>query len=146
MGGKNLFIGLVVLALIATGGWYYMNKNSLTPTPVVPTPTPAPQTQSPAATESATTPAAKNMVTISSTGFEPKSIAIKVGDEVTWTNSDTVNHIVNSDPHPTHGKFLMLNVGMIKPGENKSTMFEKSGTYTYHDHLNPSFTGTVIVE
>ena len=143
---KNIVIGLIILVVVAGGGWYYMNsKNTITPAPV--TETPSVESQATPATESATTPAVKSMVTISSMGFEPKSITIKVGEEVTWTNSDTVTHTVNSDPHPTHGNYSILNtVGMIKAGESKSAMFDKAGTYTYHDHLYPSLTGTVIVQ
>lgn len=145
MGMRNIVIGLVVLALLGGGAWYFMN-NQKTSVPAPETQTPETSTQTQPATESATTPAKKNMVTISGNGFDPKSITVKMGEEVTWTNSDTVNHTVNSNPHPTHGLYSMLNLGAIQPGASKSAMFEKSGTYTYHDHLHPSLIGTVIVQ
>lgn len=88
-----------------------------------------------------------NLVTNGINGFTPETVTIKVGDSVTWVNSDLKNHTVNSDPHPSHTAYPSLNtIGLLKPGEKKSLVFPTKGTYGYHDHLNPSHTGTIIVE
>lgn len=93
------------------------------------------------------TPADSSSVVISANGFNPTSIAVKKGTQVTWTNTDSKPHQVASDPHPTHTNFPALTDDeALNKDESYSFTFEKAGTYTYHDHLNPSKTGTVIVE
>lgn len=151
MNSRNTIIAGVVIALILVGG--YLGRHQIksmlgmTPQPAqvdqIQTPTP----ETPTSTDSATTPATQNMITITSTGFSPQTITIKAEDSVTWTNSDTSNHTVNSNPHPTHTLYPLLNtIGLMKPGEIKSVTFTTAGTYTYHDHLNSSLTGIVIVQ
>ena len=118
--------------------------------------TPAPDTSTmdnnPAPTSESTSSGASGammaatVVTISSNGFSPQNVTIKAGDSVSWMNSDSANHTVNSDPHPTHTAYSPLNLGLMKPGEKKSLTFPTAGTYKYHDHLNPSSTGTVTVQ
>ena len=140
---KNVWIAVAVVVLVA-GGWL------LTRPQTAPAPTPAvvstPQPTESSATEGAMMEKSKNIVTISSSGFSPKDITIKAGEAVTWTNSDTADHNVNSAPHPTHTIYSPLNLDTIKPGEEKSLTFPRTGTYKYHDHLNPSLFGSVTVE
>ena len=66
---------------------------------------------------------------------------------VTWTNNDKAPHIVASDPHPSHTNLEGLDsISDIAPNNSYSYIFEKTGEYTYHDHLNPfKFKGTVVV-
>lgn len=91
-------------------------------------------------------PSGQNVVTITADGFSPRVVTIKKGETVTWTNKDTNPHTVNSDPHPVHGLYPILNtVGFINAGESKSLAFTEAGTYTYHDHFNASLTGEVVV-
>lgn len=147
MDSRNVIIVVVVLAVMASVWWYISSQrpqNTLTP---VPTPTVelAP-TQSPEATETASQPA-QAVITILSSGFSPKDMKIKAGETVTWMNNDSENHQVNSVVHPTHQVYPPLNtVGLLKANEQKSLSFPDKGTYRYHDHLNPSSTGSVVVE
>lgn len=87
-------------------------------------------------------------VSITGSGFNPATIKIKKGQTVTWTNLDSKPHQVESDPFPTAEKLPELNAETpSEKGGSYSYTFEKSGTYTYHDRLNPlRFQGTVIVE
>lgn len=86
-------------------------------------------------------------VTITSSGFTPETITINVGDTVTWVNNDTTNHTVNSDNHPNHLLYPILNeAGLIKPSESSSVTFNEAGTFTYHDHLNAALVGKVVVK
>lgn len=127
-----------------------MRPKQITTTPVVQ------PTESPVSTESATPSSATegamikkegNTVKVTTNGFLPQSLTIKAGDTVTWMNADSENHTVNSDPHPTHTLFPILNkVGLMKAGESKSLQFTQAGTYKYHDHLNSSLTGTITVQ
>ncbi len=144
---KNTIIAGVVILLVLIGGWYLLKPKSTTTENPQTAQTPLPQeSASPSAASEGAMMKKETMVSITSTGFSPKTITVKAGDSVTWTNNDSANHNVNSDPHPTHTLYPFLNLGTIKPGDKKSATFEKAGTYTYHDHLNPSLTGTVTVE
>ncbi len=143
---RNTVIAVVMVIVLVIFGWYLLRPKGTT-TPEVSEPTPT-STASKSASPQASSSAAmtEKVVTISSTGFSPKSITIKAGESVTWTNSDSANHTVNSSPHPAHTDYPLLNLGVIKNGESKSLSFPKAGTFKYHDHLNPSLFGSVTVE
>lgn len=142
---RNATIGIVAVVLVLLVGWFYIKSQKAATSMQTP---PSSQTTQPSespATESAM-PAEKNMVKITADGFSPKTITVKVGESVTWTNADTENHTVNSAPHPTHTAYPPLNLDVIKSGTSKSLTFPTAGTYKYHDHLNPSLTGSVTVQ
>ena len=142
---RNLVTIVVVVLLILVGGWYLMKPSQQVSQPVV-EPTQTPVASPSSASEGAMMKEEESMVKITSTGFSPKDITVKVGKMVTWENTDSANHTVNSAPHPTHTLYPFLNIGVIGPEEKKSVSFEKAGTYKYHDHLNPSLIGTVTVQ
>ena len=140
---------VVVILVLVVGGWFLMRpKQTITPPVEVQSQTPvSTQSASPSsASAGATTNEEKNVVTIGDTGFLPQSITFKVGETVTWVNTDTANHTVYSASHPAHTTYPPLNLGVVKPGTKASLSFPKSGTYKYHDHLNSSLTGTVTVQ
>ena len=124
-----IFIGVVLV------GYLFLNSKSSEKPPVTPLTTKA------AAVKQA-------QITITKEGFVPAQINVKKGIEVIWTNTDEVAHQVASDPHPSHDKLKELGDGeVLAKGESFSLIFEKSGSYTYHDHLNPlKFKGKVVVE
>jgi plastocyanin len=69
--------------------------------------------------------------------FDPKTIEVKVGDTVTWTNNDNFTHTVEVDGQSDH---------KVGRGDSVSIRFDKAGTYHYvctlHSH---DMHGTVIV-
>lgn len=138
---RNNLIIITVVAIVLIGGWLLLNSQKSTQ-PASPSPLLKPtKTASPSATTE------ENAVTITSRGFEPATITIKAGKTVTWVNNDSVTHQVNSAVHPTHQVYPPLNsVGLLKPRESKSLTFPQAGSFKYHDHLNPSLTGTVVVK
>lgn len=145
---RNVVIAGVVIIVLIVAGWFFMSskKSSVTQVPSEVTQTPAP-TESPTSFASdAAMMNEKNIVKMTSSNFSPKNITVKVGESVIWQNDDSANHTVNSYNHPTHTLYPFLNLGLIKSGETKSATFSKTGTFMYHDHLNPSLTGTVTVE
>ncbi len=80
-------------------------------------------------------------------GFNPKSITVKVGDTVTWTDKDTDQVWVASNPHPTHTDYPGFDaLKGISTGETYSFTFTKVGTWGYHNHLKPSEKGEVVVQ
>lgn len=142
---RNVIIASVLVLVLILGGWILMRPKKpvteVTPTPV----STATESALPSATEGALIQQV-SAVKITSSGFVPKAITVKVGESISWENTDTAAHTVNSDNHPTHLLYPFLNVGTIKPGETKSLTPSKAGTFTYHDHLNPSLTGSITVE
>ncbi len=149
MSPKNLAITVVVVAVVLLVGWQLVKSQSGTAGPAPETPTtvnPAPTTIESTSSGTSGAMMAETAVTVSATGFSPQNVTIKAGGSVTWMNSDSANHQVNSDPHPTHTAYSPLNIGLLKPGDKKSLTFPTPGTYKYHDHLNPSSTGTITVQ
>ena len=143
---RNVVIAGVVILVLIVGGWFLTRPKQIA-APEVSQPTQeSSSSESASAASSGAQMMEKNVVSITAGGFSPQTITIKVGESVTWTNNDSENHTVNSDPHPTHTLNPFLNLGLIKTAEQKSVTISKTGTFTYHDHLNPSLTGSITVE
>lgn len=82
-------------------------------------------------------PAAALTVTAQDDVFEPKTLNIRPGATVTWTNRGQHAHTVTFD----NG----VNSGDIAPGGSFSATFPHAGTYNYHCHHHEGMTGTVVV-
>lgn len=127
---------LILLLVIGAVGWYAM-KNS------------GSETNNNTATQSrgtSTQAAEKPEVVLTSSGFEPSTLTVKVGTKVTWTNKSGDLATVNSNNHPTHLLYPPLNLGEFKNGDSLSLTFDKAGTFGYHNHLNPSETAEIVVQ
>lgn len=70
--------------------------------------------------------------------FQPDSITINLGDSVKWTNQDSFTHTTMSDND-------LWDSGNLLSGASFTRLFDKAGKYTYHCHIHPDMTGTVIV-
>jgi plastocyanin len=106
----------------------------------------AQQSAAVSATNSPNSKQTENTVSLTENGYSPMTLKIKAGSKVTWTNNSGVMATVSSDPHPTHTDYPPLNLGKFEDGATLSLIFDKPGTYGYHNHLNSSQTGTIIVE
>jgi plastocyanin len=82
--------------------------------------------------------AASRAVSIRDFAFSPKTVEIRVGDRVTWTNRDAVEHTATA----RNGSF---DTGLLGDGESRSIRFNVAGTYRYVCTPHPSMTGTVVV-
>lgn len=85
-------------------------------------------------------------VSIENNAVNPASVTISVGDTVVWLNKDQAKHHISSDPHPSHTALPGLESADLSNNETYSFKFTQTGTWGYHDHLNPSIKGTVIVK
>lgn len=87
-------------------------------------------------------------VMYTSGGFSPKTVTIKKDDIVVFENKTGKPASIASDEHPTH--LLYSEFDQYKTdqrGKNEFRfMFEKVGAWKYHDHLNSTMMGTIIVE
>lgn len=84
-------------------------------------------------------------ITLTKEGFSPKSVTIKTGTEIIWINQSGKVATVDSSPHPAHTDYSPLNLGNFADGGSVSLIFDTPGTYKFHNHLNPSDNGTIIV-
>jgi plastocyanin len=75
-------------------------------------------------------------LTITSAGTN--NATVSVGQSVTIVNNDSRTHNINSDPHPVHTSCPALNVGILSPGQSKTSgAFTAAGTCGFHDHDDP---------
>jgi plastocyanin len=91
--------------------------------------------------------AAPTEVLITADGLTPQTVLIHTGQSVLWKNEDTQAHQVATDPYPQENGLdgFVDTIALLK-NDTYSFTFDKTGTFTYHDHLNPSkLHGTVIV-
>lgn len=146
---KNFMI-LGVIALVLLGG-VFLFKKTMTPGQPVTTESvvssPKPEiTLTPEASASTKLEVSPVEVTLNANGFFPVTLTIKAGTKIVWANKSGGMATVNSDPHPQHTDYPSLNLGRFNDGGTLELVFDKAGTYKYHNHLDASQTGTVIVE
>ena len=168
---KKLIIGGAVVVVIALGWFMFGGKNkqvvapttdtqvqteNQTPTAAVPT-TPAKKTSTVPAQGSIPVqeinpnPIATNpqTLTVTFTGgsFTPNSLTIKKGWTVKFVNKGQSSMWVASGPHPMHTNYPAFDQRASVGSEGSySFTFDKVGTWKYHNHLNSSQTGTIVVE
>ncbi|GBD34517.1 hypothetical protein HRbin35_00242 [bacterium HR35] len=170
---KNLIIFVAVTLVILLGVGYYFFTKYRTPSVAPESPQPSapvpPTLESPAApttsTSTETQAAPKNLseviIRITNNGFEPKEIEITKGTKVTWVNESSNPSWPASAVHPTHRVYPGSGIEKcgtpeqanifdacrgLNPGEKWSFVFNEVGEWYYHDHLNPSFKGEIVVK
>lgn len=98
-------------------------------------------------------------VTYNGSSFSPSSVTIQKGGTVNFVSASG-NMWVASDVHPSHTDYDGTSRSVhcaagysgpapfdqCAPGSSYAFTFTKSGTYTYHNHMNAGATGTVIVQ
>ena len=91
--------------------------------------------------------AVSQTVIMNKDSFEPETLTIQKCTKVVFENQDKVSRWPASNLHPTHGIYPEFDpLQPIEPGSVWSFVFDKVGSWRYHDHLAPSTRGTVIVE
>ncbi|MBF8249707.1 MAG: hypothetical protein HW400_308 [Candidatus Levybacteria bacterium] len=135
----NKILIIVVVLIAAVGIFAFLGNKKTAPA----TTQPITQTASPT---TAQTTNSSPIVTLSSSGFEPKEITVKAGTTVVWENKSGAAATVSSDNHPAHLLYPFLNLGEFADGASVQVAFEKAGKYSYHNHFNASERGFVMVE
>lgn len=158
---NKTIITIVVIALALIGGYFLIKGNTQVPQSNVNQQSNIlPETN--ANIEPSTTQSVENYeVKYTDSGYAPKELTVKVGDTVTWKNENSNGMWTASAMHPTHiiygGTSLdehcpdMQNTSFdecksAQPGESWSFTFDKKGTWRYHNHVQASDFGSVIVE
>ena len=95
------------------------------------------------------------IVTYTDNGFSPSEVAIPKGSAIIFRNYSSGKLRVASNPHPGHSGYPITggcigstfdSCDSIPPKVSWSFVFDSSGTWSYHDHLNPGQNGTVTVQ
>lgn len=147
---RNVIIGIVVLVVIAVGGYAY-SKSSSPSARSAEVSTVQPTAVTPDTTTGAVT------VTYTKDGFSPKAISVKVGTKVTFINQSSNRMWVASDVHPSHEGYSGTTRSQHCPdtagtafdqctaGDSYTFTFGKVGTWAYHNHVVDEDEGVVVV-
>ena len=78
-------------------------------------------------------------VRIDNFSYQPATLTVKAGTQVTWTNHDDMPHTVTSEDQSFKSKALDTD-------EKFTFTPSKAGTYTYFCSIHPKMTGKLVVE
>ena len=97
------------------------------------------------ASEAAPTPSERMALSFTDSGFEPEQITVKKGTVITVTNNSSKDVQFSSNEHPSHRDNTEMNLKTLSPGESESYTATVVGTWGFHDHIDDSKMGTVVV-
>ncbi len=156
-----VYVAMAIVAIVVLAGGFMFRhqiKTALTgggqPAPVT---SPAPNTSttipstSTGEMQNTPQPAGATVESVevdyTSSGFSPATVTIKKGGTVRFVNKSGSSMDVASNPHPIHTDYPGFDQGKsdARGKDEYDFTFEKVGTWGYHNHLNPSDGGTVVV-
>lgn len=155
-------IWIIVIILVIAGGWYFYSVQTVSApvAPSVETQT-ATGTNAGANVPTPTTSSASMSATVklTSSGFSPATVTITKGGTVTWVSESGSPMWVAVAMHPSHELYDNTSkdehcdgdysgpapFDQCSSGGNYSFTFNQVGTWKYHNHVNKSQFGTVIV-
>lgn len=86
-------------------------------------------------------------VVLTKTGYVPDAIRITKGARVTFTTDQSASFWPASNPHPDHTIYPAFDpMGPVAASSSWSFVFDRIGTWGYHDHLQSYLIGTIYVE
>jgi plastocyanin len=80
------------------------------------------------------------LASISNFTFDPKTLTIKAGSTVSWTNKDDIPHGL------AWANNAFMRSKALNTDDSTSVTFTTPGTYQYFCYLHPFMTGTIVVE
>ena len=80
-----------------------------------------------------------DMIDIADFKYDPETVTVKAGAELTWTNSDDATHTATADDSS-------FDTGDLDKGDSKSVTFDKAGSFTYYCRFHPFMKATVEVQ
>ena len=86
------------------------------------------------------------VVKITDQGFVPATVTINKGTIVIWQGTQTSPVVIASNSYPNNNNLSSLKSEQLANGSNYRYKFNTTGTYNYHDDLNPSVNGTIQVK
>mgnify|MGYP001560464509 CR=1 FL=1 len=158
---RNPIGAVVVLIIIIAGGWYLFSGNSAE-APALETAVtnqmPVVDSTTPETVVENTTP--NVTITYTDQGFSPASVTAPLGTTVNFVNQSSKNMWVAAAMHPAHTVYSGTALAEHcpdttgtafdeckgdAPGTSYSFKFNKEGTGKYHDHIDATKCGSVIV-
>ncbi len=88
---------------------------------------------------------ANHKVTIRSGTVSPLHTEAHLCDTLTFINEDNIVRDIAFGPHPQHEIYSGESEVAVHKGYAKTITLNQSGTYPFHDHLNPEITGSFTV-
>jgi plastocyanin len=157
---KNLVIIVLAILVLAVFLYYFFTKfRAPTLDPELPQPPTPPVFEVP--TTSTPTTTSEVIIKITTYGFESKEVEISKGTKVTWVNEQSNPSWPASAVHPIHEVYPGSSIKKcgtpkqdkifdacrgLNQGESWSFIFNEVGEWYYHDHLNPSLKGNIVVK
>ena len=83
----------------------------------------------------------RHQVTIDNFAFNPRTLTVPVGTEVTWINRDDVPHTATSAVKPR-----VFDSKTLDTDEKFSFVFTAVGTYEYFCAVHPHMSGEIVVK
>ncbi len=138
---KNLFLSVLILGLVAILLFGCTGGNNYGAQPTGPGTNPPPTTNPPSSQNG-------NSVTveIKDFSFNPASLAINIGDTVTWVNKDSAPHRVVFSSSPSGSSQTEFDSLNIATGGTASHKFATAGDYSYYCSIHPSMKGSITVK
>lgn len=98
-------------------------------------------------TVATTRPPVVAVVEVTPTGFMPSTLNVQPNTDIVWVNEDVNPHLPAADPYPTHASMPSL-VAPRALGQKETYSFKvtKPETIHYHDDINPTEVGTIVVQ
>lgn len=88
----------------------------------------------------------EHAVTFTKDGYQPQQLTARKGDTVKFVTDGDQFFWPASNIHPTHGIYPEFDPREpVDPKKGWSFRFDKVGTWKYHDHLAPYYTGSISV-
>lgn len=150
---KNLIYTIVVLILMVASVFALIKSNKETKKEAADT-TNTEVTEESVTTEETESTSTEEIITATeheviygSMGFVPSNLEIKVGDTVSFKNESGKGMWVASNPHPSHSETPEFDAGIsVATGNSWSFTFTEKGSFGFHNHLNSSQGGKIIVK
>ena len=79
-------------------------------------------------------------VEIRNFAFAPRTLTVRAGTRVVWTNRDDEPHLITS----AGGAFVASHA--LDTSDSYAVTFAKPGTYAYYCSIHPMMVGTIIVQ
>lgn len=142
---KKVVISVIAAVLVVGGVIFFASENSGEKTSNNGSSDSSIADDQSSASSSSSEATSANVITYSDNGFSPATLTVKSGDKVTVKNTSSGPLQFDSNPHPEHTEDPELNIGLIDPGKSATITVTNTGSHGYHNHLNSSDTGTLVV-
>ena len=153
----KVILGIIVVLAATVGGLFFFSGKNTPPSMTEKQTVSATELNNLPATTDAVTPVSAATVTYTENGFIPTSVEIQKGESVEFKNESGESVWVASAMHPTHAVYPQKSEGdclgssfdackAVESGSSWTFTFTEVGSWNYHNHVQASHWGTVVVK